>query len=105
MKQSRMCPRKVTGLLRCARNDEEATVLTLPPHPVPRRRMRRAKPGAARTEKLLPQRTLRIFRLVPATPGQLRHQHVGDILEIAGGDRKRNVEAVDVGRLAPLLDL
>src|SRR3954468_22823461 len=61
-----------------------AAPLPLLPHPIPRRRMRRTQPRTPVTEQLLPQRALRVLRLVPPTPRQLRHQHVGDVLEIAG---------------------
>ncbi|MEY9549383.1 hypothetical protein ABIF67_003448 [Bradyrhizobium japonicum] len=67
--------------------------------------MRRTEPCAAVAEQLLPQCALCVFRLVAAALGQLRYQHVGDILEIAGRDRKGDVEAVDVGLLEPILDL
>ena len=63
------------------------------------------QPRASGTEQLLSQSTLRIRALVAPAPCQLRHQHVGDILEIAGRGGKRNVEAVDVGLLEPGLDI
>src|SRR5437879_2623927 len=52
--------------------------------PIPRRRMLRRQPRPSGTEQLLAQRSLRIFALVTSALRQLRHQHIGDILEIAG---------------------
>src|SRR5258705_3605506 len=79
----------------------------LRPHPRPilHGRMRRAETGAAGAEQFFTQRALSVGLLVAPAPGQLRHQHVGDILEIARRNRKRNVQAVDVGLLEPGLDL
>ena len=74
-------------------------------HPITRRRMPLRQPRTPRAEQLLPQRPLRILALVPPAPGQLRHQHVRDILEIAGRGGKRNVEPVDIGLLEPRLDI
>src|SRR4051794_29474253 len=73
--------------------------------PIPRRRMLLCQPRTSRAERLLPQCALCISLLVTPTPGQLRYQHVGDILEIAGRGGERDVEAVDIGLLEPGLDI
>ena len=67
--------------------------------------MRRGEPRAARAEQFFAQRPLAIRALVTPAPDQFRHQHVGDILEIAGRNRERHVEAVDIGLVEPGLDL
>ena len=54
---------------------------------------------------LFRSRALGVLALVPPAPCQLRHQHVGNVLEIAGRDRERDVEAVDIRRLEPCFDL
>src|SRR5258705_5228990 len=79
----------------------------LRPHPRPilHGRMRGGETGAAEAEQLFAQRALSVGLLVTPAPGQLRHQHVGDILEIAGRNRKRDIQAVDVGLLEPGFDL
>ncbi len=67
--------------------------------------MRVVELRTSRAEQLLAQGAFGVFPLVAAALDELRHQHVGDILEIAGRDREGDVEAVDVGVLEPLLDL
>ena len=62
----------------------------------------RARPCA---EQFFAQRALGIRALVSSAAGQFRHQHVGDILEIAGRNGESDVEAVDVGRFEPGLDI
>src|ERR1700753_3945715 len=80
--------------------------LLLPrPHPIPRRRMRCPEPRPAVAEQFFTQRPLAICVLVTPAPNQLGHQHVGDVLEIAGRDRERHVQAIDVGLVNPRLDV
>ena len=79
--------------------------LRLYTRPILRRRMLRRQPCAPRAKQLFPQRALRVCRLVSPALGQLRHQHIGDILEIAGRDRERHIQPVDIGRVEPRLDL
>ena len=51
-----------------------------------------------------PQRAFAVRFLVAPAPGQFRHQHLGDVLEIAGRNRKRHVQPVDIGLIEPGLD-
>src|SRR4029453_788075 len=74
-------------------------------HAITCRRMLLRQPGAPGTEQLLSQCTRRVSLLVSPALCQLRYQHVGDILEIAGRGGKRDVEAVDIGLLEPGLDI
>src|SRR5260370_21297626 len=67
-------------------------------------RMRRGETGAPLAEQLFAQRSRLVGLLVAPAPGKLRHQHVSDILEISGRDRKRNVQAIDVGLVEPRFD-
>ena len=67
-------------------------------------RMRRGKTRTSRAEELFAQGAVGIGGLVAPAPGEFRHQHLGNVLEIARRDRKRHVEPVDVGGLEPCLD-
>src|SRR6266404_5590169 len=73
--------------------------------PILHRRMRRAKTGAPRPEQFFAQRARAVGLLVTPAPGQLRNQHLCDVLEIRGRNRKRHVQSVDVGLLEPGFDL
>ena len=99
--------RKVTDVRHCTPAADGRA--TSPPcsrlHAIPARRMRLGQPCPPRAEQFLAQRPVRIRALVPSPSRQLRHQHVGDILEIARRNRKRNIEAVDVGLFEPGLDI
>ena len=72
--------------------------------PEPRGRMRCIELRPSGAEQFFAQRAGLISCLVTPAPGQFRHQHVGDVFEIAGGDRKRHVQPVDVGLIEPCLD-
>src|SRR3954470_4104836 len=72
---------------------------------IPRGRMRGGEPRAVLAEQLLAQRSWPIGVLVPPPPHQFRHQHLGDVLEISGRNRKRDIEAIDPGLLEPGFDL
>src|SRR4051812_10653763 len=75
------------------------------PLPIAGRRMRRLEARASRAVKLFTQRAGPIGLLVAAAPRQLRHQHIGNILEITRRDRKGDVQPVDSGPLDPGLDV
>ena len=77
---------------------------SLPAWPILHRRMRRREARAALTEQFLAQRSLGIGVLVAPSPNQFRHQHVDDILEISRRNRKRDVQAIDVGLVDPCFD-
>src|SRR4051812_36770042 len=75
------------------------------PIPIGRRRMRRLEARASGAVKLFAQRAGPIRLLVAAAPRQLRHQHIGNVLEITRRDRKGNVQPVDPGPFDPGFDI
>jgi len=71
---------------------------------IPHSRMRCFQPRAPRTEQFFAQCSGPVGGLVASAPRQFRHQHIGNVLEIAGRYRKRDIQPVDIGLLEPGFD-
>ena len=93
---------KIDGLPGKARQRRSGDHCALRPEPRGRMRCIESRPSGA--EQFFAQRARLISCLVTPAPGQFRHQHVGDVFEIAGRNRKRHVQPVDVGLIEPCLD-
>src|ERR1700728_469858 len=84
-------------LLRCLRRRNAMTIL--------RGRVRGFEPGAALAEQFFAQGAFLVGLFVAAAADQFRDQQLDDVLEIAGRNRKGDVQAVDIGLIDPGFDL